>query len=109
MRGIDRIKAERIRQVDELGYDDYHDTGHSEDLIRASSCYTQYALMQRTGTPERVAMMTSPWEVIWENKPLWPWAPEYWKPGTIEENLIKAAALAAAALDSMVNTEGEIK
>lgn len=107
MRGIDRIKAERIRQIDEEGYDDYHDVGHAEDLIRASTCYFQYSLMQATMTPEMLATMENPYNVIWEDKRLWPWAPEYWKPGTIERNIEKAGALAAAALDALANTHGE--
>jgi len=83
--GIDRIAAERQRQIDVEGYDAEHDRQHSaDDLARAAATYA-------TGLFAT----------------LWPWAPEWWNPSSDRiRNLEKAGALIAAAIDR-IQAEGK--
>ena len=89
--GTDLIAAERERQITEKGYDAAHDAGAAGGLIAASASYAWSAnapLLWTAGRPPAG----------------WPWAPEAWRPtGTASGDLIKAGALAAAALDSLPN------
>lgn len=100
MRGIDRIKHERIRQVDEEGYTLEGDKGRAVELIKAGSCYQQFALMQLTLPEDAEILQSHPADIEWEDNPLWPWARDAWKPSTPERNIEKAGALFAAALDA---------
>lgn len=84
MTGIERIAAERKRQVEEEGWTPEHDEGHGfGELTAAAICY----LMHAHG-------------VIGEEVPdLWPWEDQWWKPNDKIRDLERAGALVAAELD----------
>lgn len=85
MTGIERIAAERKRQIEVEGYTPEHDAEHDPlELMMAAWVYLQAA-----AHPSQQA-----------NAALWPWEPESFKPSPDPaRNLEKAGALIAAALD----------
>jgi hypothetical protein len=89
--GIDRIAAERLRQITEEKFDEPHDMKwRNSELIKAAICYavaSTYSVGYNfsSGTLRR-----------W-----WPWDREWWKPSSRKRNLIKAGALIAAEIDRM--------
>lgn len=98
MAGIERIAAERRRQIDEEGWTAEHDDGHADrSMARAAACYA----LEASGAPMRRT----------NNIPnLWPWHWSWWKPeGPLNEsniayqirNLTKAGALIAAEIDRL--------
>lgn len=97
MMGLDRIGAERLRQINSEGYTAAHDDQHQHgELIRAAECYMAAA---------RVADMTGDGSTI--HPPFkWPWKPSEWKPRKgASENLTIAGALLAAELDRVLRKE----
>lgn len=101
LKGVELIKAERIRQIAEEGYSIEGDEGRGVDIMRAGNCYQQYAMMQHELDPEDLAVAGHPSDIPWaDGKSLWPWARDAWKPSDDPtRNLVKGAALMAAALD----------
>lgn len=88
MSGIERIAAERQRQIDEEGWTPLHDDDHvGDELVRAGIAYAYTSLYGNSKTlPD----------------PLWPWLPEWWKPSDDRiRNLEKAGALIAAEIDRL--------
>jgi hypothetical protein len=72
--GVDYIAIERKRQIDEEGYTADHDAEHTVwDLVNAASAY------------------------MYHKSEYWPWDKDSFKPGA--NNLVKAGALIAAAID----------
>ena len=85
MTGIERIAAERKRQINEEGFDAEHDSQHSgADLLAAARCYAdEYRVIHKD-----------------VDIPLhWPWGNFEWNPKTRERDLVRAGALALAAVD----------
>lgn len=78
MTGIDRINAERERQVKEEGWTYEHDNQYSQgELVSAGDAYL-FAVEKKTETKPR----------------FWPWDDEWWKPSHDRvRNLEKAGAL----------------
>ncbi len=96
---IQRIEAERIRQVTEEGYTADEDDLNNDpgDMATAGVAYVQKAI-QQMGGPE---VDDPPWD--------WPWEPEYWKPSDDPvRNLEKAGALIAAELDKHLRATGQV-
>lgn len=95
---IQRIEAERVRQVTEEGFTADEDDLNNEpgDLATAAVAYTQHAI-QLMGGPE---MDNPPWD--------WPWDTEFWKPTDEVRDLEKAGALIAAELDRVLREKGEV-
>ena len=110
MTGIERIAAERARQIEIEGWDADHDSMHDPDTLElAASCYA--------APPSHRGSKTIPHHYTWANggrhfdddhlipigevdvPVLWPWDGCWWKPSTRERDLEKAGALIAAALD----------
>ena len=92
--GIDLIINERLRQVYDLGFDAKHDLQHEVlDFVKAAQCYAAVAANLLDGFMAATN----------KNPPFsWPWKKEEWHPmDTVDANLIKSAALMAAALDTM--------
>lgn len=90
--GVAAINAERDRQVLVEGYDASHDAGHTTDLVKAAASYLLHAI-----TPKDPGWM-------WAHNAsigLWPWDRDYYKPKTIREDLVRAGAMIAAALDAL--------
>lgn len=107
------IANERGHQLD-LGYDAAHDDGHDGggDLIAAANCYALFAWWQTEGdrcgwTRSMVDEIILSDDAYLEdgvtpnpNRLTWPWDEREWHPSaTPVENLVKAGALIAAAID----------
>ena len=84
---IDDVIAERLRQVEQEGYSTAHDDEHTGcDLTKAAGAYALYAdSYPNPGEPP----------------PIWPWAPEAWKPKDYRRDLVRAAALLLAEIERM--------
>ena len=85
MTGIERIAAERKRQIGVEGWTAEHDSRHLiGELARAAACYALHASGER-----RVFAF-------------WPWGNEWWKPSKNQiRDLEKAGALIAAEIDRL--------
>lgn len=107
MIGIERIAAERKRQVEEEGWTPEHDDQHNpEDLERAAACYaappsTIYFVRRPVGGSSEF------YDSVYVPRD-WPFDAEWWKPtpGNRERDLEKAGALLAAALDLRMRRAG---
>ncbi len=87
--GMDLIKAERIRQVQEEGWTREHDAGQNwEEIGKAGAAYALSA-----GAYRDIAVA------------LWPWQAHYWKPKNPLRDLVRAGALIAAAIDRYLEDE----
>lgn len=97
MTGVERIAAERQRQIDVEGYAPAHDAAHtSAELARAAASYV-------------AAAVTAIWTGFQRRRPLekgplaWPWEPAAWNPAPDPiRNLEKAGALCAAEIDRLL-------
>ena len=90
MTGVERIAAERNRQMVEEGWDAEHDEGHAEgSLSVAAACYAVAG-------------------VRGARSPAWPWDPKWDK--RAKHNRIRrleiAGALIAAEIDRLLRLEG---
>ena len=86
MSGAELISQERKRQISEEGYNKTHDSFHNyEEFIKAAISYSLSCLnnedLKRTAN-------------LW-----WPWSKESYKPKDVLQNLKRAGALFAAAID----------
>lgn len=82
--GCGLIAEERTRQHQDLGYDELGDDNYvSGELRDAAIAYAQVC------DDSYCDMLPD----------CWPWTEEAFKPGSIEENLVKSGALIAAELD----------
>jgi hypothetical protein len=90
MNGIERIAAERQRQINVEGFDAEHDDEHvGGELVAAATSYLQ------SDVTEAVDFY-------------WPWDRSWWKPtpNRIRE-LEKAGALIAAEIDRLLRDENQ--
>lgn len=77
------VLAERRRQVEAEGWTPEHDDVHAAgDMAEAAAAYAQEASAPCGGLPMG-----------------WPWAKEWWKPGTPRRMLVKAGALILAEIE----------
>lgn len=112
MNGVERIAAERARQVSEEGYDSAHDDEHEgEQLAMAAACYA---------APEKIYVEDKRANAIYFVDP-WPWHPRYDarpcngnvvtpEKATKQERirlLEKAGALIAAEIDRLLRAPDE--
>lgn len=107
--GIELIAEERQRQIDVEGYDEQHDSHHkSLTLAQAAETYIDAAFLttksKEMGYSNQAAISwhkhNEPWK--WKMiKLTWPWEEESFKPTTTLQDLIKAGALIAAAIDRL--------
>lgn len=93
MSGIERIKAERQRQIDVEGWTEDHDDEHNDGALAmaaAAYCAAEYV---RVLEYKRSLILTI----------LWPWKDEDWKPSPDDrvKELVKAGALIAAEIDRL--------
>lgn len=98
--GVQMIADERARQLRPVseggeGWDAKHDRGHAYDLAKAGA---SYALPKDVREDTRIPF-NSPTPLFW------PWDDKWWKPtpGDRIRELVKAGALIAAAIDSMLD------
>ena len=89
---LEKIRVERDKQISK-GYTLENDKDYSQELTWAAISYA-YPRNLKEGSK------TSP--------TTWPWDEKYWKPGTEEDDLIKAAALIVARLE-VLHALGEQK
>ena len=91
--GIELIAAERERQITAEGYTAAHDDRHSpNDLLYAAWAYIEAAIHIGHGQNVMAAMCVDP--------EYYPWKDGSFKPShVLNENLKKAGALIAAAMD----------
>lgn len=107
-KGIDLIAEERQRQINN-GYDSNHDMHHDfRELVQAAITYMGAAFLptksKEIGNSNESAISwhedNEPWELKYI-KLDWPWEEESFKPTTPLQDLIKAGALIAAAIDRL--------
>ena len=93
MSGLDRIIAERNRQISDENWSAGHDDQHTdEELVAAAICYAGHPKDLRH--PKDVPDM-------------WPWSEGWWKPSRNKiRNLTKAGALIAAEIDRLERRAG---
>lgn len=90
--GVGMIVEERGRQIWEHGYTDEHDRQHKPvDFVRAAMAYL--ALHNELQNASEVA------------RGYWPFDPQYFKPRSMERDLVRAGALIAAGIDRMNQKE----
>lgn len=98
MTGIERIAAERQRQIEVEGWTPEHDAQHATgELSAVATFYSELASLQccdGCAYLVRQRMVTTPKS--------WPWDVSWWKPSDNPiRNLEKAGALIAAEIDRL--------
>lgn len=99
--GMSDVIAERLRQMDDEGWDADHDDQHTDgELAAAAACYA-YSASIGNGAEKNLG----------DNRPgflslvnaMWPesWSWEWWKPKSKRHNLVRAAALLIAEIERM--------
>jgi hypothetical protein len=96
-KALDDVIAERRRQVDVEGWSAEHDDRYSrEELATAAACYA---------APNAVWWGTHGLKILWWQRKggylIWPWNISWWKPKDRRRDLVRAAALAIAAIEQM--------
>lgn len=93
--GVERIAAERQRQIEAEGWTPEHDTEHDAcELAMAANSYVYWAVGQVNGEcwPDEEPLIPASW----------PWDMDSWKPAVDPiRNLEKAGALIAAEIDRL--------
>jgi len=96
--GIERIAAERKRQIEEEGFTANHDDENSHgEMACAAACYAMPTFRRYITTERQVFVLDA----------IWYWDREWWKPtpdNRIRE-LEKAGALIAAEIDRLIRLE----
>jgi hypothetical protein len=78
------LLAERARQINVEGFSLERDDAYTDgELAQAAACYAA------SSQSRDISYMSH----------LWPWANEWWKPGTTREDLLKAGALVLAEIE----------
>lgn len=88
------IAAERRRQMEVEGWTPEHDEQHSEGQLEAAAA--SYAIDAACRAFGGAASSNPP--------RTWPWSQDWWKPTTARRNLVKSAALCAAAIERIDRT-----
>lgn len=109
MTGIERIAAERQRQITAEGWTaegwtPEHDNAHDiAELTSAACCYAALARRQADGVIQSAAVNIGA-------PSAWPWEPSWWKPSDDPiRNLEKAGALIAAEIDRLQQAEANAR
>lgn len=115
MSGIERIAAERQRQISEEGWTPEHDAGHIQgELALAACCYAMPVQLYQQNRPYPLAHAGVyfcdpwPWQDRWDKRKQGGNVPRL--ASTTDERidwLTKAGALIAAEIDRLVAAEGE--
>ncbi len=98
MNGIERIAAERARQIKVEGWTPQHDAEHNgQELLAAADCYIATVFDDIPNYDPESYSVTH-----------WPWDSSYWKPSTDPiRNLEKAGALIAAEIDRLLRGQSD--
>lgn len=103
------VIAERARQQRVEGWTPEHDDQHaSGELCTAAASYVAHASviarLQAEGmAPDRLEQLSAEARV----PQTWPWAKEWWKPGSARRDLVKAAALLLAEIERLDRAAGD--
>jgi hypothetical protein len=102
MSPIQKIQAERKRQIEVEGWTPEHDDAHSDgELLRAAAFY--YSNAKRS--PDDPPLTLRP-----DGAPLgWPWDASWWKPKDRERDLVRAGALCLAERERLRRIKGSYR
>lgn len=90
---LNAIIAERVEQIIVHGFTPEHDLGHHPgELALAAASYLNFAVDQLHGHGDDGKR---------PDPATWPWQREAWRPGDARANLVKAVAIAWAAIDRL--------
>jgi hypothetical protein len=107
--GADLIAAERVRQIEQEGYDEQHDVAHGPGpLLDAASEYLSVGSyrIRYPDSEHDPAMYLDIKDMHGFPASNWPWAPHEFKPTADPiPNLVKAGALIAAEIDRLMAQE----
>lgn len=114
--GIERIAAERQRQIQKEGWTPEHDDEHGDaSLALAAICYAlpvrEMRRVQRTEEQDVAGRGENPIfakvRLTYSVPRPWPasWHPSWWKPKDRVRDLARAGALLAAEIDRLQRTE----
>lgn len=97
------VQAERLRQVEEEGFEGEHDDQHYDgELAQAAHCYQELGCdSYGTCGPEEDQSNA-------EMPDSWPWDEEWWKPKTRLRNLVRAGALYQAEIDRLLRQRDSV-
>lgn len=120
MTGVERIAAERKRQIEAEGWTAEHDAAHEtpEALAVAAGCYAcppwaremhERPVWEWSGGARHPDTYLRPSGRTVTVPVLWPWDAEWWKPtpGNRIRELEKAGALIAAEIDRLLGDKEE--
>lgn len=103
MDGVELIRQERQRQIEQEGWSPEHDDQHNRDeLSRAAQAYlnAMEAVPYEDDNGICSGFVLKP-RKQWPAYP-WPWEPSWWKPSDDPvRNLVKSGALIAAEIDRL--------
>lgn len=94
--GIELITDERLRQINEEGYDYRHDDSHNRGELAGAAAWYAMNAINYVDTINLTATLKGK-----DHHTLWPWADEWYKPKTPLHDLIRAGALIAAEIDRL--------
>lgn len=96
--GVEKIAAERKRQIEVEGWTEEHDDHHNDDsLVMAAICYAAPEPLYRMLKTAHGFLMTDPWPPAWDRK----WQKYTCQGQTRIRRLVKAGALIAAEIDRL--------
>lgn len=95
------VLAERERQISAEGWTPDHDDGHDPgELAAAGAAYAIAAADEIHPLSQGDGGFDS------EPPPMWPWSPDWWKPGGSRRMLVKACALGLAEIERLDRKAG---
>lgn len=104
MSGVERIAAERQRQIEAEGWTPEHDAEHTDgEMIRAAVAYARAGRRVAHYLAFAPNLFAEEMELL-RREPLsgWPWHVDWWKPSDDPiRNLEKAGALIASEIDRL--------
>lgn len=104
IRGVDLIAQERRRQI-QIGYSRDEDIGREDELTHAGAAYALAA-----GSTILMSEESNPNDYQQPVPGMWPWGDDEWDPtGDPKRDLVKAGALIAAAIDSIIEYERTVQ
>jgi hypothetical protein len=93
------VLRERDRQRLDENWSHEHDDAHVRgEMSNAAACYAIQAAREAE-TGERISKVFRPIGPVTTPFHLWPWDMSWWKPRSMRENLVRAAALLIAEIE----------
>lgn len=101
--GVDLIRAERLRQIEEEGWSPDHDNVHTKgEMAGAAAIYALHGCGF-----ENPHILEARRPDVTHKVRIWPWADRFWKPSDRIRDLVKAGALIAAEIDRLQRKRSE--